>query len=195
MRSLKLILVALSFLITGVSFAQNSGEAVTPYRKFSVYAGVGPSLFINNLVRSKNEVSAFQYAFSARFMWEPKHSFVSLGIETGYFKLYTVESASPKAHVTNSSIPLMFDVSMRFGKNFSGTWGMGQSVTNSKVTNTDSAYNFNSSVWSLSDFTATLGYRFSEKKRLSYAAELKGFYSSKYQNATIALLFLVGFKL
>jgi hypothetical protein len=193
---LKKIAFLLSFCFIAIySFAQNSEGYTGKYRPFSIYVGAGPSVFINNLVVSKNDVNAFQYAFSARFMWEPRNSFVSLGIETGYYKLYTVNSTYPKAEVANSAIPILFDVSMKFGKQFYGNFSMGQSVTKSKVTNTDSAYDFNSSTWSFSDFSASVGYRFKQKERISYAVELKGFYSSSAQNATIALLFIVGFKL
>ena len=195
MRLNKLAIVILCSSFALGSYAQNSEGYEGKYRPFSIYAGAGPSLFINNLVMSKDDVKPFKYAISARFMWEPKNSFVSLGIESGYYKLYTVSSSSPKADVSNSAIPILFVVSMKFGKKFYGDFCMGQSVTKSKVSNTDSSYNFNSSTWSFSDFSAAIGYRFVQKQRISYSAELKGFYSSGYENATIALLFIVGFKL
>ena len=197
MRIQKLIIVVSLSLITGRSLAQNGEGETGKYHKFSVYAVAGPSYFINNLVILKDGVSNFKYAISARLMWEPQHSFVALGFETGYFRLYSVESRSPqpKADVTNSTVPLLFVVSMKFSKKCYANWGMGQSISFNKVSNTDSSYNFNNSVWSLSDFAATFGYRFVQKTKISYAAELKGFYSSKYENATIALLFIVGFKL
>jgi hypothetical protein len=190
------LLIAISFcLITCRSVAQNGEGETGKYHKFSVYAGAGPSYFINNLVILKDNVSNFKYAISARFMWEPQHSFVALGFETGYYRLYTVKSSSPKADVSNSSVPLMFVVSMKFSKKFYANWAMGQSITFNKVSNTDSSYNFNANTWSLSDFSATFGYRFVQKPKISYAAELKGYYSSGYENATIALLFIVGFRL
>jgi hypothetical protein len=40
-----------------------------------------------------------------------------------------------------------------------------------------------------------MGYRFITKPRISYAVETKFFYSSLNEDATIALLFIVGFKL
>ena len=195
MRIHKLIIAVSLSLITGRSLAQNGEGETGKYHKFSVYAGAGPSYFINNLVILKNDVSNFKYAISARVMWEPQHSFVALGFETGYYRLYSVKSSQPKGDVTNSSVPLMFVVSMKFSKKFYANWGMGQSITFNKVSNTDSSYNYNASTWSFSDFTATFGYRFVQKPTISYAAELKGYYSSGYENATIALLFIVGFKL
>jgi len=195
MRIHKLIIAVSFSLITGRSLAQNGEGETGKYHKFSLYAGAGPSYFINNLVILKDDVSNFKYAISARVMWEPQHSFVALGFETGYYRLYSVKSTQPKGDVTNSSVPLMFVVSMKFSKKFYANWAMGQSITFNKVSNTDSSYNFNANTWSLSDFSATFGYRFVQKPKISYAAELKGYYSSGYENATIALLFIVGFKL
>jgi hypothetical protein len=193
------ILVVIFFCFLGQgTFAQNTVNAVTvsgKYRKFALYGGVGPSYFINNLVLGKKDVSNFKYAFTLQGMWEPQNSFVSLGLETGYYRLYTVKSTNPKGDISNSTVPIMFVAGMKFSKKFYAYWSMGQSITFNKVSNTDSNYNFNNSVWSVADFAATFQYRLVQKERISYDVELKGFYSSKYENATIALLFIVGFKL
>ncbi len=89
MRIHKLIIAVYLSLITGRSLAQNGEGETGPYHKFSVYAGAGPSYFFNNLVVAKDDVSNFKYAISARVMWEPQHSFVALGFETGYYRLYS----------------------------------------------------------------------------------------------------------
>lgn len=195
MRIHRLIIVFSLGLLSTRTLAQNGEGETGPYHKFSIYAGLGPSYFFNNLVAGKDDVNSFKYAISARLMWEPQHSFVALGFETGYYRLYSVKSSIPKADVTNSSVPLFFVVSMKFSKKFYANWSMGQSITFNKVSNTDSSYNYNAHTWSLSDFAATFGYRFVQKPKISYAAEIKGFYSSGYENATIAILFIVGFKL
>jgi hypothetical protein len=196
MRIHKIILaVSLSF-IAMKSMSQTGSAETVKYRKFALYAGAGPSYFFNNLQAFKSDVNPFNYEISFRAMWEPQHSFLSLGIETGYYRLYTVNSTKPKAHVSNSSIPIQFIVSMKFSKKLYASWSMGQSFLSSKVSGTDSSqYNFNSSSSSLSDFAATIGYRFVQKERISYAAEFKGYWSSSYANGTIALLFIVGFRL
>src|ERR1700759_1354808 len=118
MRIHKLLIASLFCIVAGKSFAQNGEGETGKYHKFSIYAGAGPSYFINNLKVLKDEVSSFKYAISARVMWEPQHSFVSLGFETGYYRLYSVKSRAPqpKADITNSSVPLMFVVSLKFSK-------------------------------------------------------------------------------
>jgi hypothetical protein len=195
MRIYKLLIALIFCFLTGKSFAQNGEGEMGKYHKFSVYAGAGPSYFFNNLVILKDGVSSFKYAISARIMWEPQHSFVSLGFETGYYRLYSVKSTVPKGDVTNSAVPLLFVASMKFSKKIYVNWSMGQSLNYNKISNTDSAYNFNSSYLSPADFAVTVGYKFVQKPTISYAAEVKGFYSSKYDNETIAILFIVGFRL
>jgi putative flippase GtrA len=199
----KFIVVAFTCFIACRGLAQNGEGETGPYHKFAVYAGVGPSYFFNNLLTFKNQVNSLGYAFSARVMWEPQHSFLSLGIETGYFRLYTasgtisdsISGQQSNVHVSNSSIPIQFVVSMKFSKQFYADWAMGQSITFNEVSASGITTNHNATTWSLADFTATIGYRFIQKSRISYAAELKGFYSSSYANSTIAAVFIVGYRL
>jgi hypothetical protein len=166
------------------------------YHKFVVYAGAGPGYFFNNLVVAKDQVRPWQYAFAARVMWEPEHSDLSLGIQTGYYRLYGVKVTQPvDAHITNSSVPILFVIAMRFPKGFYGQWAMGQSITFNHVDAQGVEGNHDAKTWSLADFEATLGYRILAKSRISYAVELKGFYSTAYDNKTLALLFVVGYRL
>ena len=122
MRIKKFIIFVFSCFIAVHSMAQNEQPENTVYHKFSLYAGVGPSYFFNNLHAFKDDVNSLGYAISFRAMWEPQHSFLSLGIESGYFRLYSVSSTvttsngTSSAHVTNSSVPIMLVVSMKFSR-------------------------------------------------------------------------------
>jgi putative flippase GtrA len=196
MRIRNLIIIVSTSLIATRSLAQNDQNQYKKYRHFAIYAGVGPSYFFNNLTVFKNDVNSLGYEFTFRFMWEPKGSFLSLGFETGYYRIYTVSATQPvNAKVTNSEVPLQFVVSMKFSKQLYANWSMGQSIQYNKVSAPDNPNNFNNHLTSLADFTATVGYRFIQKERISYAAEFKGYYSSAYANGTIALVFIVGFRL
>jgi len=196
MRILQLIIVFSSCLISGHSLAQTEQKPPAKYRHFAIYGGIGPSYFFNNLVTGKNYVNAFQYAFSARFMWEPRNSILSLGFETGYYRLYSVDAPPPiNAKIVNTSVPLLFVVSMKFSPKIYADWSMGQSLQYNNVSVPNNPHDFNNHVLSLSDFSATVGYRFIQKARISYAAEFKGYYSSLYANGTIAALFIVGYRL
>jgi hypothetical protein len=196
MRIHKLIIVFSICLIASRSMAQTEQTPAAKYHHFAIYAGVGPSFFFNNLIAFKNDVNPWGWEFSGRFMWEPRGSLLSLGIETGYYHLYSATAADPiNAKVVNSAIPIQFVVSMKFSSKVYADWSMGQSIQYNKVTAQNNPNNFNNHITSLADFSATVGYRFIQKERISYAAELKGFISSSYDNATIAVLFIVGYRL
>jgi hypothetical protein len=67
--------------------AQDLSNTAKPKKhRFSIYAGMGPSFYFNNLEVSKQYVREFNFAFVTRFMWEPGHN-LSLGLETGYIVL------------------------------------------------------------------------------------------------------------
>ncbi len=205
MRIKSLLIIIAACLITARSVAQNElAPGEDHYHKFALYGGVGPSIFINNLKTFADQVNPWGYSFSFRAMWEPEHSFLALGFETGYYRMYSasgnvVDSTSGQqtnAHVTNSTVPLLFVVSMKFSKRIYANWSMGQSITFNNVSapgfnNT----NHNAKTWSLADFSATVGYRIYQKGKISYAAEIKGFQSSSYNNQTIAILFSFGYRL
>ncbi len=181
--------------VTG-STAQTDSLPTDKYRKWAIYGGVGPSYFFNNLVAFKNDVNSFNYAVSARIMWEPQNSALSIGFETGYYRLYTVHVTQPsEVHVSNSSVPLFLVISMKFSPKWYANWSMGQSISFNKVAAVGYDNDHDATTVSLADFSATVGYRFIQKKRISYAAEIKGFYSSSYANGTVALLFIVGYRL
>ena len=203
MRIKNLIIAVSTCFIASHGLAQN-GEGETGHTINSLFMQEPvPVIFLITVILGKNQVNSLGYAISARVMWEPQHSFLSLGIETGYFRLYSgsgtiSDSASGQqsnVHVTNSSIPIQFVVSMKFTKQFYADWAMGQSITFNQVSASGITTNHNATTWSLADFTATVGYRFIQKTRISYAAELKGFYSSSYANSTIAAVFIVGYRL
>ena len=55
----------------------------------------------------KNGVNELNYSISGRIMWEPT-SLLSLGIETGYFLLYTAnyEKGANTVHISNAIVPI-----------------------------------------------------------------------------------------
>ncbi len=161
--------------------------------QFAFYGGFGPNYYFNNLVLGKNLVNDFNYSFVGRFMWEPEH-LLSLGIETGYFRLYTLNAPAPdQVHIANSAIPLQLVVSMKFLRTFYFNFAMGQSVLLNKVTS-QSFGDFNATKLSVADFSTTIGYRYRFPSRFSIGAEAKGFYSSSFTDRNVALFFVGGYK-
>ena len=190
----KIITSLLIVCCTCTLMAQQSKPAATKKRHFAVYAGIGPNYYFNNLQIGKDLVNPFNYSIAGRIMWEPEH-LLSVGIESGYYRLYTLNgNGTAQAHFANSAIPIQLVISMKFLKSFYFNSSMGQTKLINKVTRQNTA-DFNTSTWSLADFAGTVGYRYTLKNRLSIAAETKFFYSTGFIDRNIALIFIVGYKL
>ena len=160
-----------------------------PKHKFSVYAGAGPSIYFNNLQLGASHVNVLNYSFVGRFMWEPEH-FLSLGLETGYYRLYNIKTGEPdNVFISNSAIPIQIVVSMRFLQSFYFSGSLGQSILLNEASS--STYGkFDARNFSLGDFTATLGYKYHLHGRFSLGTEAKFFYSSRANDYNLALVFI-----
>jgi len=159
---------------------------------FTLYAGVGPNYYFNNLVLAKDYVNELNYSFVGRIMWEPEHN-LSLGIESGYNRLYSVKvkSGDSSAHVVNVAIPIQIVVTMKFFENFYGSFLLGQSILKNHVTTTNIG-NANATTISLGDFGAAIGYKRLVSDRFYLGGEIKGYYSSRLQDKNISLVFMSG---
>jgi hypothetical protein len=192
MTFLKLISGTLMTLAALQGYGQSTQVPSEKKHPFSFYGGVGPSYYFNNLVIGKQYVNSFNYSFAGRFMWEPGH-LLSLGIETGYYRLYTVSASQlNNAHISNSAVPLQIVVSMKFLKDWYACFNMGQTMLLNKAGATGSE-TVNSTSWSLADFAGSVGYRYRFPSRISVGAETKFFLSSSYLDMNLALLFMVGY--
>ena len=169
--------------------AQNAPQVQFKKHRFSFYGGIGPNYYFNNLVNYKNEVRPWNYSVAARVMWEPEH-FLSLGIESGYYQLYTVTySVQPfgPAQVTNIAVPVQLVVSMRFFKNYYSDLSIGQTNLLYKFSSSELG-SFHSSSWSLADFGIAAGYKHSFNNRISVGAETKFFHSPKHMDSNLAIV-------
>jgi putative flippase GtrA len=188
-KSLSAILICFFSLWT---IAQGSKPPKTKKHRISFYGGFGPNYYFNNIVTFKDNVNSFNYSFTGRFMWEPGH-LLSLGIESGYYRLYTVDVSQPSsAHIANTAIPIQLVISMKFLKSWYFNFNMGQSCLLNKVHATGYG-DFNATTWSLSDFAGSIGYKYRLKNRISLGAETKFLYISSTNDKNIALLFMAGY--
>ena len=192
MKFQKLILTLVICFFSVCASAQEERNTAAKVHRFAFYAGGGPNYYFNNLVLGKEYVREFNYSIAGRFMWEPEH-LLSLGIESGYYRLYTLDfKEQSQARIVNTAIPIQLIVCMKFLKTFYFNFSFGQSILLNKVS--DSAYgNINSSTLSLGDFAGAFGYRTQLKGRISLGVETKLFYSSKLEDKNISLLFLAGY--
>jgi hypothetical protein len=188
----KHILILLFVFISFNTFAQS--ESKSHIRKFTIYAGIGPNYYFNNLTLGKKYVNELNYSIVGRIMWEPEHN-LSLGFESGYNRLYTIKEnfdTTGSLHIVNSAIPIQIVVCMKFTENIYANFTMGQSILQNKVSTSDfGAFNANSV--SLGDFSGGIGYKKRIKDRYFICAEAKYFTSSKLQDKNMALIFLGGY--
>lgn len=179
-------------LLTASTLPASAQMAREKKHRFSVYLGAGPNFYFNNLVFLKNKVNELNYSFSGKIMWEPEHR-LSIGLETGYFRLYGIDLSGPKnSKVRNSAIPIQLVVSMRVMKSFYGSFSIGRAFLINDVT-TDAYGNFDATTFSLADFSVTVGYRKRLNDRYSIGIDAKYYYSSKAEDANVALLGMVGY--
>jgi hypothetical protein len=171
-------------------------EAPDKKHRFTLYAGLGPNYYLNNLVLAKAHVNEFNYSFVTRFMWEPEH-FLSLGFETGYNRLYTVsttdENTGTPVYIVNAAIPLHGVVTMKFSEHFYGSFNMGQAILLNKTT-TGTNSQINATGFSPADFGLTAGYKKILSRRIMLGAELKALYSSKLEDRNIGLIIMAGYR-
>jgi len=185
--------VILCFFVTTI-LAQESTAAKPRKHKFTLYAGAGPNVYFNNLALAKDYVKEINYSFAGRFMWEPEHN-LSLGIESGYYCLYTVDfKEQSDVNIKNAAIPIQLVVCMKFLKHFYFSFASGQSILMNDITQTLNG-DISASTISLGDFAGSLGYKWDLKERFSLGAETKFFYASKLNDKNLALLFMVGYHL
>ena len=194
MNSQKLILGILTCFISTNLLAQTENSLPVKKHKFAFYAGLGPNIYFNNLVLAKKYVNENNYSVAGRFMWEPEH-LLSLGVESGYYRMYTLDfGGQSDVTISNSAIPIHLVVCMKFLKTFYFNFASGQSILLNNVSNYKNS-EINTSVLSLGDFAGSIGYRNQFMDRISLGGEIKYFYSSKLNDKNIALLFMVGFNI
>lgn len=132
----KLYIVLLCFLSHFVIAQKTWNTRDSVARGVSVTVGTGISHYINTLQDDPNRTGLRQNfsCSSFRFMWEPEHR-ISLGIETGYYKVYEVQLSESKQVNTASLsvIPILFRVQMRVFKGFYASAATGISIHHSLV--------------------------------------------------------------
>jgi hypothetical protein len=187
--SLQLTLGFLLFCYSFQGFAQSDQNKKNKLRHFTFYGGVGPNFYFNNLVLAKDQVNVLNYSVVGRIMWEPEYR-LSLGLETGYNRLYTIHTSG--VHIINGAVPIQFVISMKFLKSFYGNFSYGRSILINKVSSTTYG-NLDATAVSLADVTLTVGYKRKLNERISLGSELKYYYASKANDNNLALVFICGY--
>jgi len=169
--------------------------AQSNHHPFALYVGGGPNYYFNNLEVGKNTIQCLNYSVVGRLMWEPER-FISLGIESGYYQLFTANyttAPGSSVRISKLALPIQLVASTKLHQNYYVNLSIGQTCIKSEVNNLNLGRSKSSS-WSLADFGLSGGYRHVFKSRLVLCAEAKLFYSSKNADSNVALAVLVGYK-
>lgn len=192
LKRFMLIIMLMIACLTQV-IAQTDNYAKPKKSHFAFYAGFGPNYYFNNLQVGKQYVNEFNYSFTGRIMWEPEH-LLSLGIESGYYRLYTFSKPQPNnVYIVNTAIPIQIVLSMKFLRSYYVNFAMGQSILHNSIS-AHGQPDATAKSLSFADFSGTLGYRHLLGNKFSIGTEAKFFYSAGFVDRNVALLFVGGYR-
>lgn len=133
-RSIVSLLLVILFSTAGLAQEQEKEKKVHT-DSYTLALGAGWNYYINTMQVGKNDIRPNSAVVSFRFFWEPGE-LISLGLETGYFRLYkAVKQVSADLTSTASTdvVPLTLLLRMRVIDHFYLTAGMGLAVVMNKV--------------------------------------------------------------
>jgi hypothetical protein len=181
--SLRIFCIVCGLLVTTGLHAGVPGDSTF---KLVAYVGGGLSRYISvagTPSGMSTDVSKTGPAATVRVMWRPEH-LLSVGLETGWTKLYSYKSTSgPPAQVYYSQVPLYLVWCMRFWEELNIFGGYGYSRVN---TNMDFEGNVNIGTWSMG-WVAACSYEQPLSKTMGIAAELKYINAVESQDGAITL--------
>jgi len=175
MTKKQILILILLFLSLSDVFAGKKDSTSVSLNHYSLAIGVGWTHFINSLEIGKDNAAIDFAGVSLKFFWEPEHR-LSLGLESGFYKLYKVKSKTytdVAGQASMSVIPLLLTVRMRIVDHFYLSAGAGLAAMFNKVTGIDQQ--INSTVWSLSNYQFSGSYLYPFGKRWRVGGEAKIF--------------------
>ncbi|MFM8913007.1 MAG: hypothetical protein ACKOE6_08855 [Flammeovirgaceae bacterium] len=163
--------------------------------RFSVTGGVGWTHYINSLKIGTNAAFEDHLGGSFKILWEPEHR-LALGLETGYFRFYSVEGTSPVnprvvGRATLSVVPIMFNVRCRVVNNFYLSTGTGVAFLLSRIEGVGGS--IDSSQTSLSNFQLSGLYLKPVSTHWRLGAEFKFLSVDKTEDDCLSLMAVASF--
>jgi hypothetical protein len=181
-------ILSILLLIAFASFPQEKDQ----FYSLSAEAGAGYAYFLTDL--DNPDLNQGGYSGTFRVMWHPEH-LLSLGIETGYWRLYSLEGSistaeygSTTSEVSMISVPVMGVFSMKVFPEMLPDLEIKFLTGILLLTNNINAYGVeqNSSLMSIG-FAGAATYLVPLNDIISLGGELKYHYISKIQDADLSL--------
>ena len=180
---------------TLVVFAQQTDSAKVRLNHYTFTIGAGWTHYINNLENGDQDMKNNFAGVSFKFFWEPEYR-LSLGLETGYYKLFKVTNqinADTSVQIDRSMIPLLLLVRMRIVDNFYLGAGMGISLFTNKASG--GGQKIITKMSSLSNFEFSGSYIYPLSKHWLVGGELKVFHSGSLDEWIYSVQALCAFRL
>lgn len=182
-----------ALLASTVVFASQKDSTRTKNNYYSLSVGIGWVHYVNNLDVGHDAAKNNFIGTSFKFFWEPKFR-LSLGLESGYYKLYKVSKELPAgtAEAEMSVVPLLLIVRMRIIDNLYLSAGGGMSLMMNKVNVINDQ--ISSTILSLSNYQASASYLYPLSRLWHVGGEFKVLYYGKADDLSYTLQGLVAIK-
>ncbi len=161
---------------TLVAFSQQKDSVKVRLNHYTLTIGAGWSHYIDNLDNGDKDIRKDFAGVSFKFYWEPEYR-LSLGLETGYYKLFTTTNQiAPDTtyHVDRIVVPMLLLVRMRIIDNVYLGAGMGLAFITSKVYG--AGENLVTKTTSMANFELSVAYIYPLSKHMRVGGEFKGFH-------------------
>jgi hypothetical protein len=135
MGRIKSIFTLVLIFFTMVVFSQQKNIEKVRLNHYTLTVGAGWTHYINNLDYGDQKIQKDFAGVSFKFLWEPEYR-LSLGLETGYYKLFKVTNQikpDTSVQIDRMVVPLLLLVRMRIIDRVYVGAGLGMAFITSKV--------------------------------------------------------------
>lgn len=164
-----IILIMLACALQPALFASKKDSTKVSLNRYSLTVGAGWVHYINTLEIGADMASINSAGLSLKFFWEPEHR-LSLGLETGYYRMYKVKGEYG-GHVSMASVPLLLNIRMRVVDHFYLSAGAGLALMFNQVKGVGT--DISSTILSLSNYQFSGSYIYPLNRHWHVGGELK----------------------
>ncbi|MCX6303767.1 MAG: hypothetical protein NT040_02255 [Bacteroidetes bacterium] len=135
MGRIKTVLTLVLIFFTLVVFSQQKDSVKVRLNHYTLTIGPGWTHYIDNMDYGVQKIRKDFAGVSFRFLWEPEHR-LSLGLETGYYKLFRVTNqlnADTSVHIDRVVVPMLLFVRMRIVDHVYLGAGLGLAIITNKA--------------------------------------------------------------
>ena len=163
-------------------FSQQEDSVKVHLNHYTFTIGTGWTHYVNNLEYGDKDMKNDFAGVSFKFFWEPEYR-LSLGLETGYYKLFKITNQinqDTTVDIDRSLVPFLLLVRMRIVDNVYLGAGMGMSFITNKATG--AGQEIKTTMNSLANFELTGSYIYPLSKHWLVGGDLKVFYSGTLED-------------